>query len=118
MEAFFDQNGRPKVKLLVKGKRQKGVLACLLDSGFDGYLCLPITIAVGLGLELVSIQGVQYADGRTSQELVFQITVNLNGRDQEVQATLTNAGESLAGTALFAKNTVYFDFPSKKITIK
>lgn len=118
MKAFFDKNDHPKVKILVKGKRQKGALNCLLDSGFDGYLCLPISVAVGLGLELVSIQQVQYADGRLSQELVFKITVNLGGRDKEIEATLTSANEALVGTALLANNIVTFNFPKKKISIK
>jgi len=118
MEAFFDENNHPKIRIFVKGKRQKGRLTCLLDSGFDGYLCLPINIAVGLGLELVSIQEVQYADGRVSQELVFLITVNLDGKDQEVPATLTNSPEPLAGMSLFAKKTITLNFSKKEILVR
>jgi len=118
METFFDKNNHPKIKIIVKGRKQKGKLTCLLDSGFDGYLCLPVNIAVGLGLELISIQEVQYADGRTNQELVFLITVNLDGKDQEVPATLTSSAEPLAGTSLFAEKIITFNFPKKEILVK
>ena len=117
MEAFFDKNHHPKIKIQIKGKRQKGILTCLLDSGFDGYLCLPITVAVGLGLELINLQEVQYADGRISQELVFLTTVNFDDKEQEIPVTLTSATEALVGTSLLAKKTVTFNFPKNKILI-
>ena len=44
----------------------------MVDSGFDGFLCLPIEVAVGLGLELVTTIPVELADGTVNEnELVF-----------------------------------------------
>ena len=118
MEAFFDERNHPKVNLIVSGQRQKRLLTALLDTGFDGYLSLPLTIAIPLGLELINVERVQYADGRISNELVFAVYLHKNdGNKQLVQATLTNSVEALAGTALFSKNKITFDFVQKKITI-
>lgn len=118
MEAFFDQKGRPKLNLKVKGRKQIGTFEAVLDTGFDGFISLPISIAVPLGLELVGIQAVEYADGRTSEELVFSIEVNIHGNWKKVPATLTGSSEALAGTALFSNNEVTFNFTSQKISIK
>lgn len=45
MEVFFDERGHPKTRVKVKGARQKGTLEAILDTGFDGYLSLPVNIA-------------------------------------------------------------------------
>jgi len=55
----------------VIGLRERQRLLALFDTGYDGFLCLPVEIAVGLGLELSGSQWVQYADGRIERELVF-----------------------------------------------
>jgi predicted aspartyl protease len=117
MKTFFDDKGHPKIELLVKGKRQSGKLEAVLDTGFDGFLNLPITMAVALGLELTGLVPVEYADGRTNRELVFAVEVNLNGMTRTVPATLTAGSEALAGTSLFDEHEVKFDFTHKKITL-
>ena len=117
MEAYFDENNHPKVKLKVGGRKNKHLLTAILDTGFDGFLSLPLTIAVGLGLELTDVMQVQYADGRISNELVFAVDIEMDGKNQMVQATLTNSIEALAGTALFSTKKVSFDFPKRKISI-
>ena len=117
MQAYFDSKNHPKIKLIVGGSRQKQLLTAVLDTGFDGFLSLPISIAVGLGLELVSTIQVQYADGRVSNELVFSVTVEMDGESHKVSATLTDSVEALVGTALLSKNKVIFDFLHKKIQI-
>src|SRR3989344_7349217 len=115
MEAYFDKTNHPKVKVVVSGRKQKRIVSAILDTGFDGYLSLPITTAIELGLELINSMNVQYADGRISNELVFSANVEMDGKTLPVQATLTNSVEALAGTALFAVNQILFDFKKKKI---
>lgn len=117
MESFFDRNGHPKVKLTVGGRKRSGDIDAVLDTGFDGYLSLPVSMAVQLGLELIGTDTVQYADGRTARELVFTVSVKMSGKDKLVPTTLTDSVEALAGTALFSGMKVSFDFASKRISI-
>jgi len=117
MEAFFDERDHPTVKLVVAGSKKKRIIAAILDTGFDGFLSLPVTVAVTLGLELSNIERVQYADGRISEELVFIANVEMDGKVQKVKATLTGSVEALAGTQLFAKKKVSLDFLHKSIRI-
>ncbi|OGK09244.1 hypothetical protein A2767_06905 [Candidatus Roizmanbacteria bacterium RIFCSPHIGHO2_01_FULL_35_10] len=116
MEAFFDRNGRPKIRLKIKGRKQIEIVESVIDTGFDGFLSLPISIAVTLGLELAGIQKVEYADGRTSKELVFTIEVNFDGNWKKVYTTLTESYEALAGTALLNEYEVRLNFKTQKIT--
>lgn len=117
MEAYFDRQKRPKVNLAVIGRKQTVNITATLDTGFDGFLSLPINIAVSLGLELTGMVEVEYADGRTSRELVFSADVNLDGSTKNVTATLTGGSEALAGTALFNDYEVRFKFRDQKISI-
>ena len=115
METFFDARKHPKIKLTVIDARQSSLLEAILDTGFDGYLSLPINIAVTLGIELAAIVPVEYADGRRSQELVFSVRVELNGKEKIVPATLTAGAEALAGISLFADYELRLNFPKQKI---
>lgn len=115
MEAFFDQKGRPKLKLKIKGRKQIGLFDCVLDTGFDGFISLPVSIAVPLGLELVGTQTVEYADGRQNDELIFSIEINFNGKWKKASATLTASSEALAGTALLSDYEVKLNFKTQKI---
>lgn len=118
METFFDPSKHPKIKLTVSGNRKIGILEALVDTGFDGYLSLPINVAILLGLELIGVEPVQYADGRTSQELVFSVKVNFDGKEKIVVTTLTAGSVALAGTSLFSEHELKFNFPQQKITLK
>ena len=52
MKGFIDEKGTPYLQLLVKGRRGEIKVLCVVDTSFTGALCLPISIAVNLGLEL------------------------------------------------------------------
>ena len=118
METFFDSRNHPKIKLAVGGAKQSNLLEAILDTGFDGYLSLPINIAVTLGIELAAVVAVEYADGRTSQELVFSVRVDFDGKEKIVPATLTAGAEALAGTALLADYELKLNFPKQKINLE
>lgn len=118
METFFDLKKHPKIRLAVGGARQKSMLEAILDTGFDGYLSLPISLAVTLGVELVAIVPVEYADGRRSEELVFSVKVDYDGKEETVPMTLTAGAEALAGTSLLADYELKLNFPKQKINLE
>jgi predicted aspartyl protease len=118
MQTFFDNRKHPKIKLKVVGARKSSLLEAILDTGFDGYLSLPISIAVTLGIELTAIIPVEYADGRRSQELVFSVRADFDGKEKMVPATLTAGAEALAGTSLLANYELRVNFPRQKIILQ
>jgi len=50
------------------GDRSEAVIEGILDTGFDGALCLSITQAVSLGLELVDVWTSELEDGTISED--------------------------------------------------
>jgi len=95
MEAFFDQAGHPRLKVPVVGSRAGIAVDALVDTGFDGDLCLPTLLAIQLGLELRDVIWVELADGTLKNELVFTGVVVWEGEDREVMITLTESEEAL-----------------------
>lgn len=87
-----------------------------LDTAFSGDLCLPISIATQLGLELITTQRFELADGSIQEELVFLGFVTL-GVERPVEIVLTASEESLLGTGLLAETQVVFDFIVGTVTI-
>jgi predicted aspartyl protease len=73
IEGAIRETGTPILVLKVIGKGGGEVtVEGILDTGFDGFLCLPISLAVSLGLELIDVTRTELADGTVMEdELVF-----------------------------------------------
>jgi predicted aspartyl protease len=56
----------PKTQLEIQGSRSTAAITAIIDTGFDGFVCIPTSVAVGLGLELFEQNEVELADCRLS----------------------------------------------------
>ena len=80
----FDADGRPTLSVTLAGPLGQVTLTAVVDTGFDGDLCIPVPTAVSLGLQLKATKFVEFADGRVEEEFVCRgtvIMVNLPPRD-------------------------------------
>jgi predicted aspartyl protease len=59
----ISDSGSPIIETKAIGSRREIDVEGVMDTGFDGYLCLPITTAVALGLELIKLENSELADG-------------------------------------------------------
>lgn len=118
MIGFFDENGRPKIKFRIIGTKTGGEITALFDTGFSGSLALPPQHLIAVGSELAGIEPMTYADGRTSKELLFNLTVDLDGISKPIAAHLIpGASEPIAGNQLFSPYVVLIDFTGKRIDV-
>lgn len=113
-----DEQGWPLLTVRIKGARTEVLLEAVIDTGFDGSLCVPVEVAVQLGLDLVGFQTVEYADGRQSRELVFLGSVILGDQEKQLEISLTEAQEALIGTALLADYTLEINFSQKSVLLR
>ena len=102
----------------IKGARAEVTLEAVIDTGFDGSLCVPVEVAVQLGLELVGFQTVEYADGRRARELVFLGSVVLGDQERKLEISVTDAQEVLIGTGLLMGYTLEINFPRKSVRLQ
>lgn len=117
MKAYIDEYRQAIVQIILKGKRTDIGTKAIIDTGFDGDICLPIHLAIQLGLELKSVQTVELADGSKKNELVFGGTVEFNRDDQEIEIFLTNGKDTLLGTGLLSDKIVKIDFLKGNVEI-
>ena len=115
----INQAGSPILKITVYGNRGEITIDGILDTGFDGFICLPIAVAVPLGLELIDVTDSELADGTIVQdELVFAGRVLWDDEVVDVEIVLTKSADTLIGTAMLMNSDVRLNFRSGEILIE
>lgn len=113
------QAGSPIIKVNLIGTKSQAMIEGILDTGFDGYLCLPLTIAVPLGLELIDAADSELADGTiVEDEPVFAGKVEWNGEIMDVEILRTKSSKVLIGTSLLKGTEVQLNFATSEVFIK
>ncbi len=108
----------PRVRLIVKGLRKSLRNDPVVDTGFDGDLCLPVKVAIQLGLELSGESIVELADGSKKQELSFLGSVFWQGHERLVKIFLTNSEDALIGSGLMQGQKLALDYANRAVTIE
>ena len=120
IEGFIRETGTPMLALKVMGKGNAEVtIAGILDPGFDGFLCLPIPIAVSLGLELIDATDTELADGTiVEDELIFAGRAEWDGTVLDIDILLTRSEDALIGTAFLKGFVVLLDYKANTVRIE
>ena len=105
----------PIAQAEVVGNRKTIAITAIVDTGFDGDLCLTTRLAVQLGLELVGQQLIELADGTKRDELVFAGSVRFLSETRAVEILLTNSEDALLGTRLLDHHRVSIEFPGGRV---
>jgi clan AA aspartic protease len=108
----------PTAQIEVIGGRGAIDFTAIVDTGFDGYLCVPTRLAVQLGLELIGDQTVELADGTQKYQLVFAGSVRFFGATREVQIMLTDSADGLIGTQLLEQYRIAIVFPGGLVKLR
>ena len=111
--------GSPIVEARVIGSRAEIITKGTLDTGFTGHLCLPITTAVSLGLELIDFVNLELADGTMLEyEPVFNGKMEWNGDIIDINILLTKSVDVLFGTALLGGMELKMNYSTNEVVIK
>lgn len=114
---YFDDHEHPILEITVIGEDSQVKVPALIDTGFDGYLSLPIPVAMSLGLKLIDSALIVLADGSTKTELLFRATVSIGGEKRQARTFLTSGETALIGTQLLKDFTLSIDFPQRKLSL-
>lgn len=120
IEGIIRETGTPILTLKVLGKEgSEATVEGVLDTGFDGFLCLPIPVAVSLGLELIDVTRTELADGTiVEDELVFAAQTEWDGALMDVDVLLTRSEDVLIGTAFLKEYIVQLDYKAHTVSIE
>ena len=115
----INQAGSPILKIRIYGNKAEVTIDGILDTGFDGFICLPIAVAVPLGLELIDVTDSELADGTIVQdELVFMGKVLWDDEVVDVDILLTRSADTLIGTAMLMNSDVRLNFRIGEVSIE
>lgn len=96
-KGFVDRNFCPRIPFLsVDGKK----LSLVIDTGFNGALCLPRTLLKELNFEMVGTYEVELADGSCVPSSVFLGEILWFRKRTPIIAHETLSSEGLLGTEL------------------
>ena len=103
---FFDKIGNPSVKISVRGVFTDGKkeFEAIIDTGFTGFLQMPLVKAFPLGLVLAGTTSVTLADGSSSPRLMAIGIVTI-GTIEESALIILDVGSDaiLIGMSLLRK---------------
>ncbi len=108
----------PRTSVQVGGIRRTITLEAIIDTGFDGEICVPLDLGVTLGLELIAVTLVELADGSQKRDLLFPGKAKFLKKKQDVEISITNGEEALIGTALLAGCRLSVDFDTGNVQLK
>jgi clan AA aspartic protease len=80
----FDFNGNPVLKINVSGVHSTASVevVAIIDTGFSGFLSMPMLQAFPLGLQLAGTTSTILADGQTQNKLIACAKVTIGGIEQ------------------------------------
>ncbi|MDZ7290190.1 MAG: hypothetical protein ONB44_23925 [candidate division KSB1 bacterium] len=115
---YVDRLRQPRIKLTVKGNRKSININPVIDTGFNGYLSLPVAIAIPLGLELKGEVPVELADGSMKKELTFRGSVVWQGLEYDIDIFLTESVDALLGSGLLQGQRLTIGYANRSVTIE
>ena len=119
IEGVIRETGTPIITLNVLGARGTMTVEGILDTGFDGFLCLPIPLALTLGLELIDVIRTELADGTVVEDdLVFTGQAEWDGTMMTIDILLTRSADVLIGTAFLKGYVVQLDYNASTVRIE
>ena len=115
----INSGGSPIVEARVIGSRTEVIVKGIMDTGFMGHLCLPITTAVSLGLELIDFENLELADGTILEyEPVFRGKMKWNGDVIDIDILLTKSSDTLFGTDLLRGMELKLNYSTNELVIE
>lgn len=109
MQGIVDQNCEATIRLVISNtNKQTQVIDAVLDTGFTGFLTLPLTILTALNLQAYSREEGTLGDGSTC---IFDVYSGFVIWDGEFRRIDINASEAspLIGMSLLYGYRVQFD---------
>jgi predicted aspartyl protease len=72
-------DGSPRIVLKLRGRTTQREFTALIDTGFSGFLYIPLLVAIPLGVFLDSLSDATLADGSTIRVLLSEFEGDISG---------------------------------------
>ena len=120
IEGFIDEQRQGWLPIKVRGMLGVIETSAIVDTGFNGDLVIPVSIAVPLGLILVRVERFELADGTVRDHFVFHGWVQIADLPEvPTEVIVTLSGDPLIGMELLGSwdATVSFNLLQRKVIV-
>ena len=90
---------------------------CVVDTGFDGALILPASVAQSLNLPTVARLAFELVGGARMTADVALGEIEWLGQRHTVEVILSESDDALIGTEMLDGATLYIDYADRSVTI-
>ena len=112
-----NQHGEPLILVELLGTQKK--TSVIVDTGFNGELCLPRKTIKKLKLELYASEYFELVDGKLVLAEVFKGYLEwFEEKVKRVEVIVTGAKQGLLGTQLLTASTLTVNFVEGKVVIE
>ena len=112
-----NQEHEPIVEILISGPARSRTNSCLVDTGYNGYLLLPRSVATDLALVPTGTASLDLADGTQVQAERFFARVLWLTQWRLVRAATTNGPDTLIGAGLLFPHRLRIDYAARTVEI-
>jgi clan AA aspartic protease len=98
-----------RMNIILHGESSNVEIECVVDTGFEGFLTLPLTVIAELNLPFAGRIDANLADGSNVSTEVYWTTILWSGMNREI-AVLGMGTRPLIGTALLEDHHLSIDF--------
>jgi len=120
IEGFIDEQRQGWLPVKVRGMFGVFETNAIVDTGFNGDLVVPVSLAAMLGLILVRVERFELADGTVRDHFVFHGWAQIAELpEMPTEVIVTLSGEPLIGMELLESwdATVSFNLPQRKVIV-
>ncbi len=120
IDGFIDEQRQGWLPVKVRGMFGVVETNAIVDTGFNGDLVVPVSLAAMLGLILVRVERFELADGTVRDHFVFHGWAQISGLPEvPTEVIVTLSGDPLIGMELLESwdATVSFNLPQRKVFV-
>jgi clan AA aspartic protease len=118
IEGFVNDGLEPVVELELVTKGETEKVFAIVDTGFNGYLCLAENQIDKMDLTYVGTDLFELGNGEIVENDVFSGRIVFDERECNVLAIISTSSDVLIGTSLLKTKTFLVDFVDRTVRIK
>ena len=118
IEGYLDEAKRPRIDISVDGRSSSLSLEAIIDTKFDGDICLPVEIAVQMGLEPAEVVEVRKPDGEIVNKILFAGKMEWFKEGIDIDIFIHDTKDVLLGTRLLQECKLEINYHENKVRIE
>lgn len=117
LEDRVTRSGEPVVPIHLLLRKRPTTFTAVIDTGFNGHLCVPRCLLAGSRWQLVGTEQFEIATGAIVEQEIWLGEAIFAGRRGPVYTVATDAQDILIGTKLLRGRVPRVDFRTRRVTL-